>query len=102
MHWMPRRSGAGASGSVRLLQQHRAVIDALNVYPVPDADTGTNMAQTVAAADAALARRTRRTAGGALQAFAHGAVLGARGNSGVILSQILRGVAEAAGDREVR
>ena len=88
-----------SESSARLLQEHRAAIDDLNVYPVPDADTGTNMAQTLAAADAALRSSPAATAGAALQAFAHGAVLAARGNSGVILSQILRGISDGAGDR---
>ena len=73
----------------------REEIDALNVYPVPDGDTGTNMYLTVSAARDAI----REATGGdpeapmreALAAFARGALLGARGNSGVILSEMLRG-----------
>ncbi len=75
----------------------REEIDALNVYPVPDGDTGTNMFLTMSAARDALVHAT----GGdphadlrvALAAFARGALLGARGNSGVILSQILGAMA---------
>ncbi len=75
------------------LAEAREEIDALNVYPVPDGDTGTNMYLTVSAARDALREVTggdpdadRRTA---LAAFSRGALLGARGNSGVILSEML-------------
>ena len=75
------------------LAEAREEIDALNVYPVPDGDTGTNMYLTVSAARDALREATggdpdadRRTA---LAAFSRGALLGARGNSGVILSEML-------------
>jgi hypothetical protein len=87
--------------AVAVLVEHRAAIDALNVYPVPDADTGTNMAQTLAAADDTLRASAAVTAGDALAGFARGAVLGARGNSGVILSQILRGLADSVGAASV-
>src|SRR5690606_18707130 len=74
------------------LSAAREEIDALNVYPVPDGDTGTNMYLTVEAAREAL-RENLAAAGdepdlrSALHAYARGALLGARGNSGVILSQ---------------
>jgi uncharacterized protein len=74
---------------------HRAEIDELNVFPVPDGDTGTNLALTLRAACDALAADAAMSAADALQSLAKGAVLGARGNSGVIVSQILRGFAEA-------
>jgi DAK2 domain fusion protein YloV len=91
-----------ASAATRIVQDHRTAIDALNVYPVPDGDTGTNMAHTLAASEQALNEAEVDTAGAALQVLARGAVLGARGNSGVILSQILRGIADvAAGSDEV-
>ncbi|MDT0441119.1 DAK2 domain-containing protein [Streptomyces johnsoniae] len=74
----------------------REDIDAINVYPVPDGDTGTNLyltvesaAQAVAAADTAAP-----TLAQAVRAMAHGALIGARGNSGTILAQLLRGMAE--------
>jgi DAK2 domain fusion protein YloV len=89
-----------SDAAVQSLREHRADIDALNVYPVPDGDTGTNMAQTMEAADQALRSSDAATAGAALQVLAKGAVLGARGNSGVILSQILRGIADAAGEND--
>ncbi|MCW2779611.1 MAG: Dak phosphatase [Marmoricola sp.] len=74
------------------LSEAREEIDALNVYPVPDGDTGTNMYLTVEAARDALAERMGETGGDlrvAFQAYARGALLGARGNSGVILSQLI-------------
>ncbi|WP_425296145.1 DAK2 domain-containing protein [Nocardia abscessus] len=88
------------------LEHRREEINALNVFPVPDADTGTNLLATmraaVEAAEAAAASRADTEAsedGSAAHAvavaMAHGATVGARGNSGIILSQVLRGVAEA-------
>ncbi|WP_127480319.1 DAK2 domain-containing protein [Nocardioides pantholopis] len=74
----------------------REEIDALNVYPVPDGDTGTNMYLTVSAAREAIREAARDGAAelpAALAAFARGALLGARGNSGVILSEMLGAIA---------
>ena len=74
------------------LSEAREEIDALNVYPVPDGDTGTNMFLTVESArDALVAALAERPDDlrHALQGYAHGALLGARGNSGVILSQLV-------------
>ena len=84
------------------LASAREEIDALNVYPVPDGDTGTNMYLTVSAARDAV----REATGGdsespmreALAAFARGALLGARGNSGVILSEMLRAIVRRIAD----
>ena len=73
----------------------RAEIDALNVFPVPDADTGTNLFLTVEAAAAAVAAVPAEAAlSQALPAMARGALVGARGGSGVILAQLLTGVAQ--------
>jgi DAK2 domain fusion protein YloV len=73
------------------LKRHQADINKLNVYPVPDGDTGTNMMRTLDAVVAELEKHP-----GALDetcnAISHGSLMGARGNSGVILSQILRGL----------
>ena len=77
---------------------HQAEIDELNVFPVPDGDTGTNLALTMRAARDALAADASATAAAALRVMARGAVLGARGSSGVIVSQILRGFADAIAD----
>ncbi len=74
------------------LRRHRHDLDRLNVYPVPDGDTGTNMALTVESVIAAA--EGAGSMGELAQALAHGSLMGARGNSGVILSQILRGVAD--------
>ena len=71
----------------------RGEIDDLNVYPVPDGDTGTNLLLTMEAAEQAVAQSAPDMAATA-RAMAHGALMGARGNSGVILSQLLRGLAE--------
>jgi uncharacterized protein len=83
------------------LEAAREEIDELNVYPVPDGDTGTNLHLTVAAAAEALTDRAfvgddteTPTPARLMTALAHGALMGARGNSGVILSQLLRGVAD--------
>jgi len=81
--------------AVRGLSEAREEIDALNVYPVPDGDTGTNMYLTMDAAREALEDHLRTSEDdppdirGAMQSYARGALLGARGNSGVILSQLV-------------
>jgi DAK2 domain fusion protein YloV len=84
--------------AVDLLDAHRAEIDALNVYPVPDSDTGSNLVTTMRAADAALAAAQTANAAAALAALAVGAAHGALGNSGFIVSQILRGLADSTTD----
>ncbi|MBN9618770.1 MAG: DAK2 domain-containing protein, partial [Actinobacteria bacterium] len=84
--------------AVELLDAHRAEIDALNVYPVPDSDTGSNLVTTLRAGDLALAEATARTAADALAVLAAGAARGALGNSGFIVSQILRGLADCTAD----
>lgn len=76
-----------------LLEQNREAVDALNVFPVPDGDTGTNMSLTVMAAVREISSKEHMRAGDAAEAIAKGALRGARGNSGVILSQIFRGFA---------
>ncbi len=87
-------------GSVDLLEQSREHIDSLNVFPVPDGDTGSNMYQTLTAAlKEALLLETDHI-GMVAEAAARGALVGARGNSGVILSQILQGFAQVLGTKE--
>ncbi|OIV36737.1 hypothetical protein BIV57_14705 [Mangrovactinospora gilvigrisea] len=87
-----------AAAGLRALERHRAEINGLNVYPVPDADTGTNLHLTFGAAvaelDACLDERPGAGPGDAVRALARGAQLGARGNSGAIIAQLLRGAAE--------
>jgi DAK2 domain fusion protein YloV len=103
--------------ATKALERHRAEMDRINVFPVPDGDTGTNLLLTMRSAAESLRRGSRDGRGGpddhavgnraaaddaaddnaaaVAAALARGALLGARGNSGVILSQVLRGVAEA-------
>jgi DAK2 domain fusion protein YloV len=90
-------------GGLAALRAHQHEIDELNVYPVPDGDTGTNLVLTLTSAQQALAldpdtgaeQEQGTELGHALRLMARGALLGARGNSGVIVSQILRGMADA-------
>ena len=77
------------------LRQHQAEINALNVFPVPDGDTGTNMMLTMTSAWEEIAEADEGHIGHLLGKMAHGALMGARGNSGVILSQIWRGCARS-------
>jgi DAK2 domain fusion protein YloV len=86
------------AAGLELLRRRARLIDNFNVFPVPDGDTGTNLLLTLrAAVDALDARQdestTHFTVGEAAGALAHGALMGARGNSGVILSQFLAGLA---------
>lgn len=84
------------------LKDSASAIDAINVYPVPDGDTGSNMSATFREAiEHTLGLDGPVTAGQVLAAIARGALYGARGNSGVILSQALRGFAASVGEREV-
>jgi len=83
-----------ASGTA-WLEKHVAVINSLNVFPVPDGDTGTNMLLTMQAAMREVSDSAKRSVSTVAQAIAQGALMGARGNSGVILSQLLRGFAES-------
>ena len=77
------------------LRTNQQGVNALNVFPVPDGDTGTNMVLTMQAAYEEIAHSPERHLGKMAHAIAHGALMGARGNSGVILSQLLRGFARA-------
>jgi fatty acid kinase len=76
------------------LEQHREAINALNVFPVPDGDTGTNMSLTMRAATKEIADSDELSAAVIAEKLSRGALMGARGNSGVILSQILRGLSQ--------
>lgn len=73
------------------LERNRAAVDALNVFPVPDGDTGTNMNLTLQAVVKAVSQVVEPHAGKLAAASATGSLMGARGNSGVILSQLFRG-----------
>ncbi len=78
-----------------LLEKNREAVDALNVFPVPDGDTGTNMTLTMQSATREVNSKEFLRADEAANALAKGALKGARGNSGVITSQLLRGFAKA-------
>ena len=82
-----------------LLKRHVQVVNAINVFPVPDGDTGTNLHLTLRVGVEELAQTHGDDLAEAAQALAHGTLMGARGNSGVILSQILQGFAAALDGR---
>jgi DAK2 domain fusion protein YloV len=84
-----------AQGALAAIEASRARVDDLNVYPVPDGDTGTNLALTVHAIVDALEKDGPDDRVGLATEISRAALMGARGNSGVILSQIVRGAAEA-------
>jgi DAK2 domain fusion protein YloV len=81
------------------LAKHVDHVNRLNVYPVPDGDTGTNMLHTMRSA-VAYARKASGGAGSVVAAAAQGSLMGARGNSGVILSQVFAGMKAGIGDRD--
>jgi DAK2 domain fusion protein YloV len=85
--------------AVANLEAHVDEINALNVYPVPDGDTGSNMLATVKAALEEAEATTGQPADRIAAAISFGALMGARGNSGVITSQIFRGMAEGLGGK---
>ena len=80
-----------------LLRAHQERLNRLNVYPVPDGETGTNMALTL---ESVVSGLNGADPAGVQKAVVHGSLMGARGNSGVILSQILKGLAEGLGSGE--
>jgi DAK2 domain fusion protein YloV len=103
---MTRRAGDGAAllaafrAAVENLAAHVDEVDALNVFPVPDGDTGSNMLATVRAALAEAEAVDDPSADRVAQAISFGALMGARGNSGVISSQIFRGMADGLGGKQ--
>src|SRR5206468_7919300 len=82
-------------GAVAAIEANRRRIDDLNVYPVPDGDTGTNLTLTVRAIAEALEHEGPDDRAGLAREISRAALMGARGNSGVILSQIVRGACES-------
>ena len=86
-----------AAASLNLRKQE---INELNVFPVPDGDTGTNMSLTIGTAAAELRRKQPRTVGEAASTTASALLRGARGNSGVILSLLFRGLSKAVKDKD--
>ncbi len=87
--------------SLTWLRTNQEVVNALNVFPVPDGDTGTNMVLTMQSAYDEIADSPERNFGKTASLVAHGALMGARGNSGVILSQIWRGFAKTVEGLEI-
>lgn len=83
------------------LKANQQLVNSLNVFPVPDGDTGTNMVLTMQAAYNEIANSGERNVGKVAHAAAQGALMGARGNSGVILSQIMRGFARTLDNIEM-
>ena len=77
------------------LKNHKEIVDKLNVFPVPDGDTGTNMSLTISCAIKELNKVENDDIGQLGKALSKGSLMGARGNSGVILSQIIRGLAKS-------
>jgi uncharacterized protein len=95
-----RHMAYGLRTALSWLQANQEVINDLNVFPVPDGDTGSNMYLTLrSAVEDAQKASDGQSAGAVMQAAAHGSLMGARGNSGVILSQILRGFAQGIAGR---
>jgi DAK2 domain fusion protein YloV len=101
---LPRCDGLGLKhltfAALTWLDTNHKVVNALNVFPVPDGDTGTNMLLTMQAAYREIAEGSEPSVSKVAHAVAHGALMGARGNSGVILSQIWRGFARGLGNTE--
>ena len=90
-----------ASAGLAWLRTNQELVNALNVFPVPDGDTGTNMVLTMQSAFDEIKDSPEEHVGKAANDLAQGALMGARGNSGVILSQIWRGFARALDGHEV-
>jgi len=82
------------------LRTNQQLVNSLNVFPVPDGDTGTNMVLTMQSAFDEIANSPERNFGKMAHSVAHGALMGARGNSGVILSQLWRGFARAVDNQD--
>ncbi|HYN32950.1 MAG TPA: DAK2 domain-containing protein, partial [Ilumatobacteraceae bacterium] len=97
MSTLERLNTAALRESVRTfrdtVREHSHGLNRLNVYPVPDGDTGTNMARTLDAVVAEMDTAADDDHAATCDAISYGSLMGARGNSGVILSQIMRGFA---------
>src|SRR3990170_6615381 len=91
------------AAAVANLERHVDEVDAMNVFPVPDGDTGSNMLATMRAAlgEAERLPEGDRSLEAVAEALSRGALTGARGNSGVILSQIIRGMTDGADGRRL-
>jgi len=82
------------------LENNKTKVNSLNVFPVPDGDTGTNMSMTMMSAVREIQKVKEHTVQGIAEAAANGSLMGARGNSGVILSQLLRGFSKGVKDKD--
>ena len=87
-------------GGYKFLKANKAFVDSLNVFPVPDGDTGTNMSLTMASAVKEIKSVSLDEPSDLFDAYARGALKGARGNSGVILSQIVKGIAKSLSEEK--
>ena len=87
-------------GAAKLLEDNKEEVNALNVFPVPDGDTGTNMSLTMKSAVNQILNLKEYSAGKVASAASNGSLMGARGNSGVILSQLFRGFANGLKDKD--
>jgi DAK2 domain fusion protein YloV len=90
-----------AQAGLTWLRTNQQIVNALNVFPVPDGDTGTNMVLTMQSAFDEISNSPESKVGNMSHMLAHGALMGARGNSGVILSQIWRGFSRALDRQEL-
>ncbi len=97
---MRQRARELVGGALAAIEANRRRIDDLNVYPVPDGDTGTNLTLTVRAIADALAKDGADDRPGLAREISRAALMGARGNSGVILSQIVRGATDALAESD--
>lgn len=88
------------AGGLEAIEEHQQEVDSLNVFPVPDGDTGRNMYLTMVAAVKEMEKITASHIGSVGEAIAQGSLMGARGNSGVILSQLLRGLTDGLKGKE--
>ena len=97
---MRKRARELVEGARAAIEANRRRIDDLNVYPVPDGDTGTNLTLTVRAIDESLGKDGPDDRPGLAHELSRAALMGARGNSGVILSQIVRGACDALAETD--
>ena len=88
------------TGGLAAIEEHQQEVDNLNVFPVPDGDTGRNMYLTMVAAVKELDKIDSSSIGNVGEAIARGSLMGARGNSGVILSQLIRGLTDGFKEKE--
>ena len=88
------------SNAANKLELQSEYVNSLNVFPVPDGDTGTNMSMTFRAAVKEIEGMDNKNIGEVSKKLAKGALMGARGNSGVILSQILRGISKGLKEKK--